>query len=69
MIVKLREQAGLSEETLEFMKDVMKELNSRKAIRNIDLGSMRMLATSYELYLRATEMLLKDGAVVQINHE
>lgn len=51
------------------MKDVVKELNARKAIQNIDLGALRMLATSYEMYLRATQQLLEEGPVIMIKYE
>lgn len=59
----------LSEETQKFMTDVVKELNTRKAIQNIDLGALRMLAISYEMYLQATEIMLDEGPVVSIKYE
>lgn len=59
----------LSLETQKFMKDVVKELNARKAIQNIDIGALRMLATSYEMYLQATKLLLEEGPVVLIKYE
>lgn len=59
----------LSEETQDFMRDVVKELNKRKAIQAIDLGALRMLATSYEMYLQATEIMLIDGPIVMIKYE
>jgi P27 family predicted phage terminase small subunit len=49
------------------MNDVISELNERGVIEDIDLGAMRMLATSYEMYKRATELLLRDGPVVVVN--
>lgn len=52
-MVKFKMPIGLSEETEDFMKDVVKELNKRKAIQSIDLGALRMLATSYEMYLQS----------------
>lgn len=69
MAVKFVFPNGLSDETVIFMKDVIRELNARKIIKNIDLGAMRMLSTSYEMYLQSTEILLKEGAIVQIKHE
>lgn len=60
---------NLSDETQKFIKDVVKELNARKAIQNIDLGAIRMLATSYEMYLQATEILLVEGPIVMIKYE
>ena len=60
---------GLSDETQKFMRDVVKELNKRKIIQSIDLGALRMLATSYEMYLQATDILLADGPVVMIKYE
>lgn len=51
------------------MKDVVKELNKRKAIQSIDLGALRMLATSYEMYLQATQIMLEEGPIVMIKYE
>jgi P27 family predicted phage terminase small subunit len=55
---------GVSDETAKFMTDVIKELNKKKVIQNIDLGAMRMLATSYEMYKQATDKLLVEGPVI-----
>lgn len=60
---------GLSEETQKFMKDVLKELNKKKAISAIDFGAMRMLASSYEMYLRSTDILMAKGPVIQMKTE
>lgn len=68
-MVKFAMPNGLSDEAQKFMKDVVKELNARKAIQNIDLGALRMLATSYEMYLRATQQLLEEGPVIMIKYE
>lgn len=68
-MVKFNMPDGLSEETQKFMRDVVKELNKRKIIQSIDLGALRMLATSYEMYLQATDILLADGPVVMIKYE
>jgi P27 family predicted phage terminase small subunit len=69
MAVKFYMSESLSEETQDFMRDVMKELNARKVIKNIDLGAMRMLATSYEMYLQSTEILLNEGPIIQVKYE
>ena len=68
-MVKFNMPDGLSDETQKFMRDVVKELNKRKIIQSIDLGALRMLATSYEMYLQATDILLADGPVVMIKYE
>ncbi|WP_042372628.1 phage terminase small subunit P27 family [Bacteroides neonati] len=68
-MVKFKMPIGLSEETEDFMKDVVKELNKRKAIQSIDLGALRMLATSYEMYLQSTQIMLKEGPIVMIKYE
>jgi P27 family predicted phage terminase small subunit len=56
---------GLSPETLLFMDDVMKYLNRAKAVNNIDLGALRMLAVSYEMYLRSTIILQNEGPILK----
>lgn len=68
-MVKFVMPKGCSVETQKFMRDVVKELNARKAIQNIDLGALRMLATSYEMYLQATEIMLREGPVIKIKYE
>lgn len=68
-MVKFKMPDKLSEETQDFMRDVVKELNKRKAIQAIDLGALRMLATSYEMYLQATEIMLDEGPIIQIKYE
>lgn len=68
-MVKFIMPEHLSSETQKFMKDVVKELNARKAIQNIDIGALRMLATSYEMYLQATKLLLEEGPVIMIKYE
>ena len=69
MAVKFDMPDKLSDETKKFMTDVVKELNKRKAIQNIDLGALRMLATSYEMYLQATDIMLEEGPIVPIKYE
>ena len=68
-MVKFVMPKSCSVETQKFMRDVVKELNARKAIQNIDLGALRMLATSYEMYLQATEIMLQEGPVIMIEYE
>ena len=68
-MVKFNMPDGLSDETQKFMRDLVKELNARKAIQNIDLGALRMLATSYAMYLQATDIMLEEGPVVMIKYE
>lgn len=68
-MVKFKMPDMLSSETQAFMKDVIKELNKRNAIQAIDLGALRMLATSYEMYLQATEIMLNEGPIVLIKYE
>jgi P27 family predicted phage terminase small subunit len=59
---------GLSEETRKFINDVIRELTERDVLESIDYGAMRMLATSYEMYKRATEILLREGPVITTNY-
>lgn len=65
MAVKFNIPENISDETGKFIKDVLKELNKKKAIQNIDLGALNMLTVSYEMYLKASTMLLKDGPITQ----
>lgn len=63
MAVKFIIPEGISVETGVFMKDIIKELNKKKAIQNIDLGAIKMLCVSYEMYLQASNILLKEGCI------
>lgn len=65
MAVKYKIPENVSDETTRFIKDVLKELNKTKSIQNIDLGALNMLTVSYEMYLQASEMLLREGAVLR----
>lgn len=64
-MVKFVMPDNLSDETQKFIKDVVKELNARKAIQNIDLGAIRMLATSYEIICRQLISCLKKAPLLR----
>lgn len=63
MAVKFSIPKTVSKETGTFMKNVIKELNSKNSIQDIDLGAIKMLCVSYEMYLQASEILLKEGCI------
>lgn len=63
MAVKFKIPKGVNEETSIFIRDVLKELNKKKVIQNIDLGALNMLCVSYEMYLQSSEILLKEGCI------
>lgn len=63
MAVKFSIPKNVSKETGAFMKNVIKELNKKNAIQDIDLGAIKMLCVSYEMYLQASEMLLDEGCI------
>lgn len=65
MAVKFSIPKGVSDETSVFMRDVLKELNKKKAIQNIDLGALNMLCVSYEMYLQSTQILLDEGVILR----
>lgn len=65
MAVKYRIPKNVSKETKKFIRLVLKELNEKEAIQNIDLGAINMLTVSYEMYLQASEILLKEGALIE----
>lgn len=51
----------VSEETKRFMRNVIRELRDNMTLEIIDAGALNMLMTSYEMYLKATDALLKEG--------
>lgn len=69
MAVKFKIPTKVSKETKQFIKDVLKELNSKDAIQDIDLGALNMLTVSYEMYLQASERLLKDGPLIKNKYD
>lgn len=63
MAVKFKVPSGVDEETSVFMRDVLKKLNKKNVIQNIDLGALNMLCISYEMYLQSSKILLKEGCI------
>lgn len=61
--VKFKIPDNVSNETSKFIKDVLRELNKRNTIQIVDLGALRMLTVSYEMYLQASGILLQDGPI------
>jgi P27 family predicted phage terminase small subunit len=57
----------LSEETKKFIDDVMRELTERGVLENLDYGAMRMLATAYETYRKASNRLIDEGPIIISN--
>lgn len=51
----------VSEETKKFMRNVIRELRDNMTLEIIDAGALNMLMTSYEMYLQATDALLREG--------
>lgn len=54
---------NVSIETATFMKAIISELTAKQKIDVIDSGALNMLMTSYEMYLQATERLLREGPI------
>ncbi|MBF0759555.1 phage terminase small subunit P27 family [Dysgonomonas mossii] len=65
MAVKFRIPKNVSPETSKFIRDVLKELNNKGTIQDIDLGALNMLTVSYEMYFQAGAKLLKDGPLTK----
>lgn len=55
---------NLSEETRAFMDAVLKKLNEINAITDCDMGAIRMLMISYDMYVKASNDLLKTGPIL-----
>jgi len=55
-------------ETKQFMTSVLEALKSSDAFKPCDRGSLRMLMVSYDMYVRASNELLKDGAIITDKH-
>ena len=52
---------NVSDETRAFMRNVIRELKQNLTLETIDTGALNMLMTSYEMYLQATDLLLREG--------
>ena len=46
------------------MDSVIGMLNTSNFIEDCDMGALRMLMVSYEMYRKASETLLKDGPII-----
>lgn len=55
-------------QTRAFMEGVVKKLEAVEAIEVCDYPALMMLQLSYDQYLRASEMLLRDGCLSKEKH-
>lgn len=55
---------NVSRETKLYVRSVIRELREKFDLDHIDKGALTMLMTSYEMYLQATNELLKDGPLI-----
>lgn len=55
-------------ETRLFMTAVLEKLKAAGAFEPCNRGALRMLMVSYDMYVRASAELLKDGAVLTDKH-
>lgn len=53
-----------SQETKKFMESVLEMLNTSNTFENCDLGALRMLALSYEMYKKASDELMIEGPII-----
>ncbi len=55
---------NLSEVALDYIKSVIDYLKKNDKLNNVDTGTIHLLATSYEQYLKANEIIDEMGLVV-----
>ena len=55
---------GLCETAEKYIKTVIDYLKKNDKLNAIDVGTLHLLATSYDQYLKANELIAKDGLVV-----
>ncbi len=54
----------LSDLTLEYIKSVIDYLKKNDKLNTVDNGTIHLLATSYDQYLKATELVNEQGLVI-----
>ncbi len=54
----------LSDITLEYIKSVIDYLKKNDKLNTVDNGTIHLLATSYDQYLKATELVNEQGLVI-----
>lgn len=66
MSLRFKISPEVGADTKAFMKAVLQKLDG--TAEACDQGSLRMLMVAYDMYIRASEMLLHDGAVITDRH-
>lgn len=64
MKIEIEYPDNLSKETRLFMNAVLEKLDGVDSISNCDLGAIRMLMLSYDIYVKASNELLEKGPFI-----
>ena len=64
MEIKIEYPSNLSQETRLFMNAVIEKLSGVDSISNCDLGAIRMMMLSYDVYVKASNEVLERGPLV-----
>lgn len=56
---------GIHPKAKKYLKEVVKVLNARSALDSIDVGALDLLATSYSMYMKASEELMHQDLTVK----
>lgn len=64
----LDEERGLCDEARRFIRAVAEKLESAEIGEQCDEGALRMLCVSYDIYVKASKKLLRDGPMIRDKH-
>jgi len=64
-MVRFTPPLGLGDESVRFIKEVVKRLNKEKVIQDVDTAALRLLVISYDTYLKASTLLVNEGPVIK----
>ncbi|MEG1838460.1 MAG: phage terminase small subunit P27 family [Bacteroidaceae bacterium] len=62
--MELKFDNGVCDETKQFMSSVFEKLNNMGVLEECDMGAIRMLTVSYDMYVKASTNLLLNGPIL-----
>lgn len=68
VIGRLAAIPGLSDEAVRFIRAVGTRLTGAGVIDDVDEGGLRMLVMSYDMYVKASDELIRSGPVLRDKH-
>lgn len=68
MEIDFKKEKGICDEAKQFIAAVSAKLSDVGAIEECDMGALRMLMVSYDMYVKASRELLEKGPLLYDRH-